>query len=58
MLDVGAASNVWLQDASQPAADVSSNDAWVLDTPPRFVLPLAGPYGALLILAIAWMSFG
>jgi len=31
-------------------------DSWVLETPPRFVLPLAGPYGALLIVAIAFLS--
>jgi len=29
---------------------------WVLETPPRFVMPLAGPYGALLLGAIAFLA--
>jgi hypothetical protein len=28
----------------------------VLDAPLRFVVPLAGPFGALLLLAMAWLS--
>ena len=31
-------------------------DALVLDAPLRFVVPLAGPFGALLLLAMAWLS--
>lgn len=31
-------------------------ESWVLETPPRFVLPLAGPYGALLLGAIAFLA--
>lgn len=30
--------------------------AGVLDVPLRFVVPLAGPFGALLLLAMAWLS--
>ena len=30
--------------------------AGVLDAPLRFVVPLAGPFGALLLLAMAWLS--
>jgi hypothetical protein len=28
----------------------------VLDAPLLFVMPLAGPFGALLLLAMAWLS--
>lgn len=33
------------------------HEQWVLETPPRFVLPLAGPYGALLLGAIVFLAF-
>jgi hypothetical protein len=29
---------------------------WIIQRPPRFVLPLAGPLGALLLAAIAVLS--
>ncbi len=30
--------------------------AWIVESPPRFVLPLAGPLGAALLAAIAVLS--
>lgn len=32
--------------------------AGVLDAPLAFVWPLAGPFGALLLSAMAWLSIG
>jgi len=32
------------------------DDAVVLDAPLRFVVPLAGPFGAMLLFAMAWLS--
>jgi hypothetical protein len=29
---------------------------WIIQRPPRFVLPLAGPLGAVLLAAIAVLS--
>jgi hypothetical protein len=34
----------------------TDGDVLVLDAPLRFVVPLAGPFGALLLLAMAWLS--
>ncbi|HET6583314.1 MAG TPA: hypothetical protein VFG69_07700 [Nannocystaceae bacterium] len=51
--------------ADRPGPDVlmglddvyaGESPAAVLDVPLRFVVPLAGPFGALLLLAMAWLS--
>ncbi len=31
--------------------------ARVFDLPPRFVWPLAGPFGAVLLTTMLWLSF-
>jgi hypothetical protein len=36
--------------------DALCGEAGVLDAPLRFVVPLAGPFGAVLLLAMAWLS--
>lgn len=32
-------------------------DARVFDLPPQFVWPLAGPFGAVLLTTMLWLSF-
>ena len=39
-----------------PLSMETFEDAWIVDRPPRFVLPLAGPLGALVLAAIAVLS--